>query len=198
VTRLVRAAELIGRPVLTLDEAKIIGEVRDVLFDPHDSRITGFTLRGRGLLSPSMLGLVPIERVRSVGSAAVMVHDAAALLRDADEQREYLPERQDATGTEVVAEDGTPIGLVSDIVIETDGEQLMVVGYCLEREEDSRELIVPAPEGPREWGEAIVVPADVERQAIEGLVGFSTLLERIRRERAAEPAASVRQGGSSR
>ncbi len=64
MTRLVRATELMGLPVVTLDTAAAVGEVRDVLFDPAAFASCGaFTVRGRGLLSPPLLGLLPTGSV---------------------------------------------------------------------------------------------------------------------------------------
>lgn len=166
-------------PVVTLDSATIVGELRDVLFDPVEARVAGFTLRGRGLLSSPMLGLLPAGDVRAFGQDAVMIERDDAVIRDKGLIREQVGEKHEAPGSEVVTDDGEPVGTVTDIVLEIGEGSLVVVGYCIERD-DGREVIVPAPAGPREWTDVIVVPAGIERQAVEGLVGFSVLLERSR------------------
>ncbi|HVM31140.1 MAG TPA: PRC-barrel domain-containing protein [Candidatus Limnocylindrales bacterium] len=185
MTRIMRASDLIGMPVVTLDEARIIGEVRDVLFDPRESRIAGFTLRGRGLLSPPLLGFLPAESIHSAGNDAVMVPDGSVLVREKEAIKQRIADQREAPGAEVITVDGVELGLVGDIVLESAGDRLRVVGYCLERE-DGRELIVPAPEGQEEWSEQIVVPSGTEQLAVEGLVGFSRELERARQRRSAE------------
>jgi uncharacterized protein YrrD len=179
-----RASDLIGMPVVTLDEARIIGEVRDVLFDPRESRIAGLTVRGRGLLSPPLLGFLAVESIHSAGNDAVMVPDEAAMVRDKKQINERIADQREAPGSMVATEDGVELGVVGDFVLEADGSQLRVVGYCIEREE-GRELIVPAPEGQPEWSDEIVLPSGTEKQATEGLVGFSRELERARQRGAA-------------
>jgi uncharacterized protein YrrD len=186
-----RASDLIGMPVVTLDEARIIGEVRDVLFDPRESRIAGLTVRGRGLLSSPLLGFLAAESIHSAGNDAVMVADESVLVRDKKQISERIADQREAPGSEVVTEDDIELGVVGDIVLEAVGDQLQVVGYCIERE-DGRELIVRTPEGQTEWSDQIVVPAGTERQATEGLVGFSHELQRAREQTGAlaegEPA----------
>jgi len=44
---LVRARELIGRPVVTLD-GNDIAQVKDLVFDKVSGQVAGFTLNGRG------------------------------------------------------------------------------------------------------------------------------------------------------
>lgn len=182
MTRIVRAGDVIGMPVVTLDEATIVGEVRDVLFDPGEARVAGFTLRGRGLLSPPLLGLLPGADVRALGQDAVMIESESAVIRDKQRIREHVPKKREAPGSEVVTDDGEPVGTVSDIVLEIGDDGMTVVGYCIERD-DGRELIVPTLEAPREWSDVIVVPPGIEERAAEGLVGFSLLLERSREMR---------------
>jgi uncharacterized protein YrrD len=180
VTRIVRAGDLIGMPVITLDGATLVGEVRDVLFDPGAARLVGFTLRGRGLLSPPLLGVLPAASLRSIGRDAVMIDAAAALIRDGDKVREHVAGRHEAPGSQVLTEAGERLGTITDVVLELGrGQAAAVVGYCLERD-DGREVIVPVPAGAADWQEALVLPAHLEEQAAEGLLGFGALLERGR------------------
>lgn len=191
MSRLVRASDLIGMPVMALDEARIIGEVRDVLFDPRQARVVGLTLRGKGLLSSPMLGLLPAEAIRAAGNDAVMVESESVLLRNDEEVSKRLPERHEAPGTHVVTEDGVEVGVVSDVVLEVIDDRIEVVGYCIERDQ-GRELIIPAPDGPGEWTEQVVLPRGSEQRSTEGLVGFSAELERMRRDRSGPARASAR------
>jgi uncharacterized protein YrrD len=165
--------------VVTLSDANIVGEVRDVLFNPSDQQVTGFTLRGRGLFSSPLIGLLPADGIRAVGSDAVMIPSEDVILRERSQFESQLADRQEAPGTAVVTEDGLELGLVSDIVLEIGEGQPTVVGYCVERD-TGREWVVPTPASPHDWGEEIVVPAGIEKQASEGLAGFSAALQRRR------------------
>ena len=190
MTRIVRAGDLIGMPVITLDEARTIGEVRDVLFDPAESAFVGFTVRGRGLLSPPMIGLLPAAAIASTGQDAVMISSAEDIVRERDAIREQISERREVPGNDVVTESGEPLGTVSDVVLELGEGAAGVVGYCVTLD-NGRELVVPAPENAPDWADAIVVPDEIVRQATEGLIGFSRLLEQSRR---AGPMAAIEGG----
>ena len=48
---LMRAREISGRPVVTLDAAEDVAEVKDVLFSYASTRVVGFTLNRRGARS---------------------------------------------------------------------------------------------------------------------------------------------------
>ncbi|HSH21881.1 MAG TPA: PRC-barrel domain-containing protein [Candidatus Caenarcaniphilales bacterium] len=177
MSRVIRAAELIGRPVITLDTATGIGEVRDVLFDPLRSRVVGFTLRGRGLLASPLLGILPIEWVQSIGRDAVMVASDTSLVRDRDGMQAVVGQQEEVVGKEVVNEGGASLGTVSDLVLEVDGPSARVVGYEINRP-DRRQLIVPVSGRVPVSGNALVLPSDAEHGAATGLTAFRESLER--------------------
>ena len=189
--RFVRGAELIGLPVAALDEARFVGEVRDVLFDPLRWRFLGFTLRGRGLISPAMLGVLPAPGIWALGHDAVMIGSPDVVLRDQQDIASALGKHEDAVGHEVVTDVGQTVGRVKDLILETDGRTISIVGYSVARD-DGHELIVPLlPDAGPNWGEALVVPAGATALAAEGLNGFRQSLERTRAAVAArEEAAS--------
>ena len=80
MTRLVRATELMGLPVVTLDKAAAVGEVRDVFFDPSTFASCGADRARPRAFSPALLGLLPTGSVRSIGRDAVMIDTADSLL----------------------------------------------------------------------------------------------------------------------
>jgi uncharacterized protein YrrD len=178
--RLVRGAELIGLPVATLDEARFVGEVRDVLFDPLRWRFLGFTLRGRGLISSPMLGVLPAPGIWSLGRDAVMIGSDDLILREREDIESALGEHEDAVGHEVVTDAGQSLGQVRDIILETDGRSTSIVGYAVAGQR-GHEMIVPLlPDARPNWGEALVVPTSAKSYAAEGLSGFRQSLERTR------------------
>lgn len=177
MSRVVRATDLIGRAVVTLDRAVAVGEVRDVLFDPERSRIVGFTLRGLGLLSAPLLGILPGEWVRSIGRDAVMIDSESSVVSDRDGMQAAVGDQQEVIGREVVTDAGTSLGKVSDIVIEIEGPSGRVVGYEIERP-DGPQILVPVTGGVPVSGDALVLPADAEQHAANGLSSFREMLER--------------------
>jgi uncharacterized protein YrrD len=183
VSRISRAAEIIGLPVVTLDKATAIGEVRDVLFDPGRARVIGFTLRGRGLLSSPLLGILPAEWVQAMGRDAIMVKSETSVIRDREGMASALGEQQEVIGKEVVTETGASLGEVSDVVLEVERNTATVVGYEIDHSGGQR-LIVPVDGGVPISGDALVVPADADQRAATGLAGFREARERDQRTEA--------------
>jgi uncharacterized protein YrrD len=179
VTRIVRAGELIGMPVVALDEGRILDEVRDVLFDPLEARLVGLTLRGRGLLSAPLSGYVAAAAIASIGPDAVMIGSASLVERERDALKRQTADQREVPGSEAVTESGIMLGSINDVVLEIGAADVVVVGYCVKRD-NGRELIVPAPTSTTDWDGALIVPDAVETQSAEGLVGFSRVLEELR------------------
>src|SRR6185436_15188377 len=117
-----------GLPVVTLYTAAAIGDVGDVLFDPARSRVVALTVRGRGLLSPPLLGLVPSGSVSSIGRDAVMVASADSLVRQRDGMSSAVDDQIEVLGKEVVTDGGGTLGSVVDVVLEVDHGAATVVG----------------------------------------------------------------------
>ncbi|MDP8903939.1 MAG: PRC-barrel domain-containing protein [Chloroflexota bacterium] len=181
MTRLCRAGEVMGLPVVTLDTASAVGEVRDILFDPTRAKVIGFTLRGRGLLSPPLTGLLPIDVVRSIGQGALMIASESGLVGEREGMTDALQKQIEVIGKEVVNDAGEALGEVIDVILEIDGPTASVVGY--EVGSGDWRVIVPLPEGIPVSDKALVVPAAAEPYIAQGLSGFRETLERARRSR---------------
>ena len=180
MTRLVRATELMGLTVVTLDRAAAVGEVRDVLFDPGRSRVVAFTVRGRGLLSPPLVGLLPATAVRAIGRDAVLIADENALVTERDGMVSALDNQVEVLGKEVVTDAGTTLGDVVDVVLEVEAGEAVVVG-CEVSQVGDRHVILPLSPGMPLSSDALVVPAAFETYAANGLSGFRDVLARARR-----------------
>ncbi len=181
-----RATDLIGRPVVTLDEAVDIAEVKDVIFDQARSDVRGFTLRGRGMLGSPHAGLLPIGNVAAIGPDSVMIDTAEAILERDESLERSSEDARDVIHDEVLTDAGRVIGRVVDLVIDLDGSAADVVGYEIETS-DGRRALVPIPATFSASGERIVVPAAVERFVTDDLTGFGAAVERFRAEIAAVP-----------
>lgn len=188
MTRVTRASELEGMPVVTLDTATTVAELRDVLFDPERSTVIGFTLRGRGLLSSPLLGILPVEWVRSIGRDAVMIASEESLVRDRDGMQATVGQQEEIIGKEVVTDTGASLGTIRDVVMDVDGPSARVVGYEIDRP-DGHQIIVPVTGPVPISGDALVLPADAEERAAGGLSAFRETLAQ-RRERS--PARIMR------
>lgn len=180
MSRLARAAELIGMPIVTLESATTVGEVKDVLVDPARSRIIGFTVRGHGLLSSPLMGILPGEKVHAIGRDALMIAGESAIVRQREGMAGTLADQQEVVGKEVVTAGGASLGTINDVVLEIEGGTAQVVGYEISRS-DGHTVIVAVAVGVPLSGEALLLPDEAEQQpAANGLAGFRDVLERAR------------------
>lgn len=179
MTSIGRAADLIGRPVITLDGAVAVGEVKDVLVDPQRSLVIGFTLRGRGLLAPPLVGLLTSEGVRSIGRDAVMIGSAADVLSQRQGLESMVGEQQEVVGKQAITQHGASLGSVIDVLLEVNGRWATVVGYEVEPR-DGQRILIPIAGGVSVSADALIMPADIETHAANGLAGFREALTRVR------------------
>ncbi|MGH3899815.1 MAG: PRC-barrel domain-containing protein [Pseudonocardiaceae bacterium] len=187
---LLRASELIGRPVVTLG-GELIAEIKDVVFERTGGRIAGFTLRNPGLFSRARKDSLPWGGVHGVGRDAVMVFDETVLLA----AKELAPRKQarkaDVLEDRVLTDNGRELGRVVDVVLHS-GTRLEVVGYEVEASEAlgtaGRRVLIPLPDTVAVSGENLIVPAAATEFVSEDLAGFGAAVDAFR--------ARLREGSS--
>jgi uncharacterized protein YrrD len=179
---LLRARELTGRPVVTLD-GELVAEIKDIVFERAGGAIAGFTLRNPGLFSRSRKDALPWQGVHGVGRDAVMVPDEGVLLRT----KELAPRKQarkgDVLNDRVLTDNGRDLGRVVDVVLQA-GADLEVVGYEVEASEAlgtaGRRVLIPLPDTVAVSGENLIVPAAATEFVSEDLAGFGAAVDAFR------------------
>lgn len=179
---LLRARELTGRPVVTLD-GELVAEIKDIVFERAGGAIAGFTLRNPGLFSRSRKDSLPWDGVHGVGRDAVMVPDETVLLP----AKELAPRKQarkaDVLNDRVLTDSGRDLGRVVDVVLQA-GTGLEVVGYEVEASEAlgtaGRRVLIPLPDTVAVSGENLIVPAAATEFVSEDLAGFGAAVDAFR------------------
>jgi uncharacterized protein YrrD len=196
VSRLARATEVIGLPVVTL-AGEDVAEVRDVVYDAERGGLLGFTLNQRGFLSGRLKQRLAVADVHAIGHDAVMVTEADAL-HERDEAPEPVRDPSadgNVIGAPVITEDGDRLGSVSDVVLRL-GTAVEAVGYELERSDpdhaDRQPAFVPLPEQVAVSGDALLVPSGFESFVRDDLTGFGGAVDEYRSEH------HSRSGGAKR
>lgn len=131
MTTLLRGKDVSGFPVVDVSTGIDIAEVRDLIFDPSQGVVTGFTLGKRGLFGGRLGEVLPVQSVRSVGTHAVMVDSVDAISDPADAPQEVtsgVERSADVTDDMVVTESGRQLGHVRDVVLSGGGTP-RVVGF---------------------------------------------------------------------
>lgn len=163
-TRFVRASNLVGRPVVTMD-GDHDHEVQDLVLDRTDQRsVEALALREPGLLGGRHKSVVAMAQVRAIGTDAVMVEAGAAPGTPDDR----IGVRETVKGIRVVTDGGVELGTVVDAVIETHEQRVRLAAVELRLNPESG----GGPDGdglrflalPHDLvlsDQALVVPADV-------------------------------------
>ncbi|OII64999.1 PRC-barrel domain protein [Streptomyces sp. CC53] len=174
-----RARDISGTPVVTL-HGEDVGQVKDVVFDPARGSVSAFTLSGRGLLAGPLHRTLPWDDVHGLGPDAVMVRDEEALEEDRKRRKASGGGSGfGVLGATMITRDGTLMGTVTDVIIET-GRHPVVAGYEVETRE-RRRVLVPVDGPVAVSGDRIVVPDAAARHRAGDLDGFESAAEALRR-----------------
>ncbi|HEY2813131.1 MAG TPA: PRC-barrel domain-containing protein [Acidimicrobiales bacterium] len=188
MTLLLRASELIGLPIVTVG-GEDVSEVKDVVYGSEQGRLLGFTLNKRGALRGPQREVLPIDLVTAIGKDAVMIEDEGACLVAPAEAPGAVaaPEHdRNVLGDAVVTDAGVRLGVVRDLVLLVGGDG-EAVGYELERDGTRETWFIPRPVQLAVSGDALVVPADIERFVRHDLVGFGAAVDDFRAELGGTP-----------
>jgi uncharacterized protein YrrD len=182
MTRVVRARELIAKPVVTLG-GDDLAEVRDVVYDSERGALLGFTLNKRSWFGGRLRERLTADAVHAIGKDAVMVASDDALVDAASAPEPVAapaPERN-VIGALVLTESGTKVGEVTDVIVAL-GSGARAVGYEVTGGEagDATSRYVPLPEQRAVSGDALIVPDEVDRFIVDDLAGFGASVPEFR------------------
>jgi len=180
---LLRGRDVVGSPVVSIATGDDLAEVRDVVFEPNEGGIAGFRLNRRGRFKGRLRALLPIETVAAVGTDAVMVASADALVAPDEAPATVTTARQDDDVLHdlVVTSSGRQLGTIQDVVL-LGGPAPRVVGFEIGGGDVGTGLI---PLGRQQGvsGSALIVPDDFESRVRTDLTGLAAELVDLERER---------------
>ena len=124
------AKELMGKPIYSINNGRLLGSVKDVYVDSDMLAITGLYLGSEGLFS-RRARLIPIDQITILGRDA-MLAVGSDVVRD---DREYAPSqewlrRDSVQGRIMHTPGGTKVGSVGDLLLDHNSN---VVGFSLAR-----------------------------------------------------------------
>ena len=121
--------ELDGVPIISVTNGRIVAWLADVLVDPDTCQVAALVTSTAG---PPALGVqaIPIGEVLVWGPDAVLVNRADVIIpgRHLPGSERWLSVAKQLKQCEVVGTDGTRIGELGDVVIDSRGQ---IVGYDL-------------------------------------------------------------------
>jgi uncharacterized protein YrrD len=122
--------DLIGKPIVSIDEGRHLGSVRDVYLDPDLMWLAGIHLGKEGLISRKSL-LIPRDAIAVFGVDFVLATGGDVVTDEketpAAEQWLRLDRLQ---GREVDTTGGTRVGTIGDVLLDAEAR---IVGFSLSR-----------------------------------------------------------------
>ncbi len=136
---MIRAYELMGRPVITVDEGVIVGETAGVIIDTASTDDAALIVNVIGRFTPPKA--VPYALIQGIGDDAVIIENASSLADFG-----ALPEildigRPDSEirGIKAITRTGRLLGIVVDLMIDLDAGK--VVAYEVQDGADAALLV---------------------------------------------------------
>ncbi|BCM91669.1 hypothetical protein IAD21_03544 [Abditibacteriota bacterium] len=118
-----KAKSLLGLSVITHNDGKNLGTVRDLIFSDNSQKLLALLLSDRELFGMIDATCVPWNQVREIGSDALMVEsDASQQKVHADALiAESYDARQTIDGKQITTDQGEKVGYVSDMYLDDSG-----------------------------------------------------------------------------
>lgn len=188
---LLRAAELVKRPVVTL-AGDDVAQIKDVVYSSVSGELAGFTLNGRGIFAGPMRKTLPWANVHGLGPAAVMIRDLDSLADRHAFEGELEGAGGVVIGSTVLTQGGRSLGAVTDVILSVTDKTTDAVGYEIEPSDQSapRRQFVPLPDALSVSGEALILPDSALDFIRDDLAGFGAAVEEFR-SRLGRPAAGT-------
>jgi uncharacterized protein YrrD len=196
VSVLLRAAELVKRPVVTL-AGEDVAQIKDVVYASATGELAGFTLNGRGMFSGPMKKTLPWAAVHGMGPDAVMIRDETAFAGKDALAGEPEGAGGSVLGSRVLTDGGRELGRVTDLILAVGEGGTDAVGYEIEPtdEQAPRRQFVPLPDTLAVSGETLLVPDAAIEFIRDDLAGFGAAVDEFReRLRAGAPPGSTVTG----
>lgn len=171
-TRVMRASEVTGLPVVTINGGDDVAEIKDVVFDGTNHRLVGFTLNKRGWFRGKLRQQLPAGSVVAIGPDAVMVADDSDL--EDPEVPLHKAETHAVIGNRVISADGSNLGHISGVIITT-GDDPEAVGYEVDGD-DGNAYFVPISAQMALSDNNLLIPESSTDFIRNDLVGFGAAL----------------------
>lgn len=191
--RLLRAGEIIGMPVVTIDGGEDVAEVKDVVYDGANHQLVGFTLNKRGWFRGTLSDVLDATQIAAVGDDAVMVDsdtDVSATVEAADAAA-LGGEGDDVLGNSVITTDGTVLGTVSGVIVSA-GQRPAAVGYEV-TDDDGASVVIPISAQLVVSGDNLVVPTELTSFDRHHLAEFGAFVSESRANLDEEPNQATQE-----
>ncbi len=178
----IQAKTLLGRAIVSQADGKVVGHVRDIVFDHDTNEALSLVIAEKDLFGLIDAVVVPWRFIRAVSSDVVMVENAQSAMKLRDDARSHgVTQRETVlSGTTILSDKGETLGTLADMFIDTKSGD--VVGYVVSGGFLSDTLrgkkFIPAPPGLEIGKDAAIARPTTEAQ-IKGQIPTDVALPDI-------------------
>lgn len=124
---MLKGREILSLPIVTSDERKQIGEVKDLIYDPSRRIILGYLVESGGWLKEDRGFLHGDLITREDGCLVIKDESVIRSINSIPELREALNQKRDIRGLRVEHNNGHYLGVIRDLVV--NGHTGEITGY---------------------------------------------------------------------
>jgi uncharacterized protein YrrD len=117
----IKASEIIGNKIVSLQDGKEIGKIQDLVYDPEIQKIRALIIDKGGWFSEPKL--IPIENIKNIGEDAVVVDSPNVIKRisEVDKAVASIAKNETyVTRTKIMTDTGVELGMVNDILFDSE------------------------------------------------------------------------------
>lgn len=120
--------DLIGKPIYSMTDGRLLGSVKDLYLDKDLELLTGIYMGSEGLLKRKSL-LITRRNIMVFGLDAILAKSSDVVTDDEQtEEVKHWLRREDLQKREIDTPGGTKVGSIGDILLD---EEARIVGYSL-------------------------------------------------------------------
>lgn len=126
---MIRASELIGRPVVDMESATRLGKIKEIIVQSDGERVAGFILsHGETIVGTGgTRRVVPAAALYAIGPDAITMRSVKEM--NATEELERLPRMSDIVSHKMVTRSGHLLGTIDDLLV--NGADGKIVGFTV-------------------------------------------------------------------
>ena len=167
-----KSRKYISMPIVSLKEGTQIGTVRSLVVDPVKMEIAALIIDQRGWFRDQKI--IPFSKVKSIGNDAITIDESSNVQKTVSlpEILKLMKEKANPTGTRVITETGTVVGIIDEYYINEISGKIVsfeISGKMLESLFKGKALM--AAEYVRTLGSDVIVVSEDAPAKLEKLDG---------------------------
>lgn len=110
-----KTADLLGKTIISVENARTLGKIKDVVYDPEKNRVTAFLVEEGDIISKP--NLLPVNEIDDIDQNSVFVKSEKAI-KPQQEVFDTIENETELSNSLVEKDTGEKIGLLKDMFFE--------------------------------------------------------------------------------